>query len=79
MMQQIYHKLQSGTPEELQSKYSLHDGFIFYEVRVVISKTLQELALKELYNTQMGMTKNESFGEQPLFLGKELMTTLKRW
>jgi hypothetical protein len=35
------------------------------------TETLQELALKELYNTQMGMTKNESFGEEPLLLGNE--------
>jgi hypothetical protein len=57
----------------LQSKYSLHDsdGCICYGGRVVIPKTLQELALKELYNTQMRMTKNESFGEEPLILGKE--------
>jgi hypothetical protein len=72
---QIYHKLQRGTPDELQSKYSLHDD----GVRVVISKTLQGLVLKKLYNTHLGMMKMKALARSHCFDTEFITTSTRRW
>lgn len=63
----IYRDLQSGSPTETQSKYSVHDGCVFYGVRVVIPKALQKDVLAELHSAHLGITKMKSLARSFCF------------
>jgi RNase H-like domain found in reverse transcriptase/Integrase core domain/Integrase zinc binding domain len=80
-LRQIYNDLQSGSPNETQSKFSLHDGCLFYGIRVVIPKSLRPAVLAELHEAHLGMTKMKALARSYCFwngIDADIEATVKK-
>jgi hypothetical protein len=73
-------KLQTGKRSmnpELLSKFSLHNGIVFNDVRVVIPKSLQQKVLRELHVRYCGITRMKALAF--FVTGRKLIKILKIW
>ncbi|XP_031355110.1 uncharacterized protein K02A2.6-like [Photinus pyralis] len=69
VLRKVCHELESSSsnPNETQTKYNMHDGCIFYGMRVVIPKSLQQTVLNELHDAHLGMTKMKAMARSYCF------------